>query len=85
MDWSCNTCGAAWHSGRYDESCKECGGGAMSRSCVVCGGRCGNDWSRAPMDSQDFGVAHWVGHCALPAKERGRLMREAGERGTPRG
>lgn len=65
VDWSCISCGAHWSAGEYLEDCEECGGGAMERSCVVCGGECGKKWSRAPIDSQDNHEAHWIGSCAM--------------------
>ena len=65
-DWSCNRCGARWSEGSHGEECPTCGGGAMERDCPVCAGRCGQRWQRAPLDSLDSGVAHWMGRCALP-------------------
>lgn len=60
----CQNCGADWGNGQVTESCAECGGFALVRSCPVCSGRCGAIWRRAVMDSNDDGDAHWVGSCA---------------------
>lgn len=62
----CCTCGADWKAGAFGPDCPECGGGALERPCMRCGGRCGAVWRRAVMDSQDEGLAHWVGSCRLP-------------------
>jgi hypothetical protein len=63
---ACTTCGADWSEGRFGAECVECGGGALERACVLCGGRCGQTWRRAVTDSHDFREAHWHGRCALP-------------------
>jgi hypothetical protein len=76
MDFACNRCGARWTEGAFTEGCDTCGGGAMDIACCVCGGRCGQRWWRAPLDSLDFGVAHWGGRCALPEEAQAQLRRE---------
>lgn len=65
----CLTCGAKWSRGEVTEGCKECGGAAMEVDCMLCGGKCGSKWQRMVMDSNDFGVAHWGGACALRKRE----------------
>jgi hypothetical protein len=59
----CYTCGADWSKGDWTKDCLECGGGALKGPCVFCGGKCGGESSRAIMDSNDFGIGHWVGIC----------------------
>jgi len=76
MEWSCTSCGANWSTGAFGDSCEECGGGAMERPCIVCGGRCGEISTRAPIDSNDAKVAHWLCRCALPAAEQQSIMRK---------
>ena len=68
----CLSCGAAWSSGEYSKDCKECGGGALDRACIVCYGSCGELWTRAILDSNDTGEAHWIGFCALLPEDRGK-------------
>ena len=64
---ACLTCGAVWSEGRFTEGCEECGGGAMERPCLFCGGLCGNRALRAVSDSNDSHVSHWaMGRCRLP-------------------
>jgi len=75
---SCTTCGAEWGEGAFTLECDECGGGALVRPCVVCGGRCGAWWRRAVIDSNDARVAHWGGGCALPDDVQERLLRAMG-------
>lgn len=70
---SCLTCGAIWSDGHFTENCSECGGGAMERLCLVCGGRCGAVMLRAVSDSNDSGLGHWAGRCKLPDDEQ-RLL-----------
>jgi hypothetical protein len=70
MTAECLSCGAVWSKGEYSKDCKECGGGALERTCMVCGGNCGTVWKRAILDSNDTGEAHWMGSCALPAREQ---------------
>jgi hypothetical protein len=48
----------------------------MERGCFVCGGRCGAVWTRAPIDSNDFGEGHWAGTCLLSKDEQARIMGE---------
>ena len=67
----CNTCGAQWSAGAYSPHCDECGGSAMERPCLYCGGKCGAVMLRAVSDSNDSGLAHWAGRCHLPAPKRG--------------
>jgi hypothetical protein len=59
----CTRCGADWTAGRFSPGCGECGGGAMTRDCEYCQGRCGAVWQRAVIDSNDARRAHWVGAC----------------------
>lgn len=61
----CRRCGANWSTGAFSADCDECGGGAMDIACLRCGGKCGERWQRAVMDSHDSGLAHWIGKCAL--------------------
>ncbi len=60
---SCTTCGADWSAGGFSPGCAECGGGAMTRDCDFCQGRCGAVWRRAVVDSNDTREAHWLGTC----------------------
>lgn len=62
----CLTCASDWSAGVHDPACRECGGGALTRPCPVCGGACGAVWSRAVTDSHDAREAHWIGACAGP-------------------
>jgi hypothetical protein len=64
----CWSCGANWAADCYTAACEECGGGALTRACAVCGGKCGNKWIRAVIDSNDFRLAHWQGGCLLSPK-----------------
>jgi serine/threonine protein phosphatase PrpC len=66
VDWRCTSCGARWSAGVFTTGCAECGGGALERACVICGGRCGRGARRMPADSNDARVAHWLFGCALP-------------------
>ncbi len=75
MKLICLSCDSDWTEGEFAQDCQECGGGAMTRACVVCLGQCGNPWTRAPQDSNDAGEAHWMGHCALPRDEQMEIMR----------
>lgn len=79
IDWQSHSCGARWTEGRFTEDCPECGGGGMETPCVVCGGRCGSAFHRAPIDSNDSGLAHWNGACALLKTEQHEIMRAAAE------
>ncbi len=67
---SCKSCGAHWMHGAFNEGCEQCGGGAMEIACVACGGRCGSLWKRMILDSQDSGIAHWIGGCLLSDEEK---------------
>jgi hypothetical protein len=67
----CGSCRADWQAGEFSEGCEECGGGALAKDCVVCGGICGNRWTKALMDTQDEGMAHWLGNCGLPREAQG--------------
>jgi len=69
VTWACTSCGADWSGGDFTPRCDECGGGAMQRSCLLCDGRCGAVYERAPLDSVDFHMAHWIGACLL-SKEK---------------
>jgi hypothetical protein len=75
MNVECTSCGAEWGAGAFTAGCAECGGGAMARPCLFCGGRCGAWWRRAPTDSNDARLAHWLGGCALGHGERDALLR----------
>lgn len=81
---TCTTCNASWSEGAHTEGCKECGGGAMTRSCAFCGGYCGLTHRRAVLDSQDSGEAHWIGMCqaACPAC-KAEWFRHAHTHGCP--
>ncbi len=59
----CATCQCNWSEKAFNPACLECGGGALSLPCPICSGRCGAVWLRAVLDSNDCGVAHWLGHC----------------------
>lgn len=48
----------------------------MTIPCMICGGACGAVYERAVMDSNDRGVAHWIGGCKFPREEHERLARE---------
>jgi hypothetical protein len=43
----------------------------MARLCPFCGGECGGEMTRAPLDSNDSHVAHWIGNFNLVDKVRG--------------
>lgn len=73
----CNTCGADWSADQWTEDCNECGGGAMTHSCIFCGGECGGTSKRAGMDSNDTGVAHWYGNCPNMSKLRQEMRDKA--------
>jgi hypothetical protein len=64
----CTSCGADWGAGGWSDGCEECGGGAMSRDCPLCQGRCGTIAQRAVIDSNDERCAHWIGACGLAPK-----------------
>ena len=82
----CTSCGADWTEGHWTAGCEECGGGALDRPCLLCGGRCGNTWRRAVLDSNDSRCGHWAGACGLPEEEQERLRAEArGGGGGPGG
>lgn len=72
----CTHCNADWTAGQYSKACDLCGGGALVRSCLICNGQCGAEFSRAVLDSWDTGIAHWVGVCKLPIEEQRKLMME---------
>jgi hypothetical protein len=74
----CVTCGASWSEGIFSKNCEECGGGAMERPCMICGGRCGLMMVRAVHDSNDYRLSHWAGACRL-TKEEQRRIRESGD------
>ncbi len=76
---ACTTCGSNWCAGEYQVSCNECGGGALERPCIVCGGKCGAVLTRMVMDSQDAGEAHWIGSCKLPKAEQMLLLQKAAD------
>jgi hypothetical protein len=63
---SCRSCRADWSAGAWSAGCKECGGGALTVPCGMCLGACGQSATRAVMDSNDFGLAHWNGGCGSP-------------------
>ena len=70
QNYLCTCCGANWTDGEYSDDCVECGGGAMERGCIVCGGLCDSIFIRAVIDSNDTRVAHWIGSCRLPPSEQ---------------
>ncbi|MBS9715983.1 hypothetical protein ACFFUT_01500 [Pseudohalocynthiibacter aestuariivivens] len=59
----CPVCKSDWSLDEFDPGCFCCGGGALVRDCPVCDGRCGAEFRRAILDSQDSGEAHWNGSC----------------------
>lgn len=61
----CSLCGADWRAGEFSETCVECDGGAMDRSCLACGGTCGARSLRSVHDSQDEQVGVWAVKCRL--------------------
>jgi hypothetical protein len=75
-DYQCSSCGANWTKDEYTHDCMECGGGALERSCIICGGRCGSIYKRAVIDSWDTKEAHWIGGCNLPAGEQLKHMKK---------
>src|SRR5437762_939166 len=76
MTATCATCGADWENGRFTPDCRECGGGSMERSCIVCRGRCNAVFRRAVDDSHEAHVGHWVGTCALQPSRKRRFGKE---------
>jgi len=76
QNYICTSCGANWTEDEYSDDCVECGGGAMERGCILCGGRCGSKFKRAVIDSMDAGEAHWIGDCNLPPAEQQKCMEE---------
>lgn len=66
INFTCFTCRAEWTAGRWTWGCAECGGGAMEIPCGVCLGACGGAFERAAMDSNDSGLAHFLGRCRDP-------------------
>ena len=72
--YRCNSCDADWSDGGFTDGCTECGGGAMTRNCILCNGKCGAEYSRAVIDSWDSGEAHWIGSCRLPEDEKRQLI-----------
>lgn len=75
-NYQCSSCDANWAKGEYCSDCLECGGGAMERNCIICGGRCGNKYKRAVIDSWDTKEAHWIGGCNLSDAEQLKYMKE---------
>jgi hypothetical protein len=71
----CNNCESNWTAGEFDPGCAACGGGALERGCVICNGKCGQNWKKAIQDSNDSGEAHWVGKCDLPVEEQMQHIR----------
>ena len=76
QDYKCSSCCANWTKNEYSDDCPECGGGAMERSCFLCGGRCGSVYKRAVHDSWDAKEAHWIGGCKLSPAEQNKYMKE---------
>ncbi len=75
----CRHCGADWRIGAFTEGCVECGGGALTRYCPLCGGACAQTWRRSVIDSNDSGTAHWSGTCFLAdAGDSADTVRSAG-------
>ena len=72
----CMTCGADWETGAFSEDCEECGGGALTRLCPMCEGKCGQTWSKMLIDTRDESCAHWAGTCGLSKEEKAELMRQ---------
>ncbi len=73
---SCPQCGSDWSAGCHGgAACGVCGGGALVRPCVLCGGRCGRVWARDVAMTLSFGSAHFDGACALPQAEQELLLR----------
>lgn len=70
VTWACTSCGADWSGGAFTPGCGECGGGAMQRPCLLCDGSCGAVYQRAPLDSVDSHMAHWIGTCMLPKEKQ---------------
>lgn len=60
----CGSCGADWAADDWTPGCDECGGGAMTRACPVCGGACGRIFQRDIAATHEDGVAVWQGSCA---------------------
>lgn len=75
-NYQCSSCGAKWTSYEYSNDCMECGGGAMERSCIICGGNCGSVYKRAVIDSWDTKEAQWIGSCNLSAAEQLKFMKD---------
>ena len=76
QNYQCSSCGANWTEDEYSNDCTECGGGAMERNCILCGGRCGSVYKRAVFDSWDTKEAHWMGGCELPPAEQQKYIQE---------
>ena len=65
----CSTCGANWSAGDWNPECMECGPGALSCPCLMCGGECGRKWHRAVLDSNDYGMPVFGGGCGKEKQE----------------
>ena len=70
IEFYCQSCGANWTKGNYKLGCKECGGGALTRVCIICDGKYGNLWNKMPLDSNDSHEGHWMGFCGLSPDEQ---------------
>lgn len=75
VEFYCQSCNANWTKESYTPGCEECGEGALTRHCIICDGKCGNTFDRAPLDSNDSGMAHWIGSCGLPKVEQLEIIR----------
>ncbi|XP_064480748.1 protein pinocchio-like isoform X1 [Ornithodoros turicata] len=66
---SCFTCGVSWYEDHVSLDCSECGGYAMQRPCLACGGRCNGIWSRNLAASHEHRRAQWEGECLLKSRD----------------
>jgi len=76
IEFYCQSCGANWTKGNHTPECKECGGGALTKPCIICEGKCGSTWKKMPLDSNDSRLAHWGGSCGLPKAEKFKLIQK---------
>ena len=61
----CSSCSALWSKGQFTENCIECGGFSMTRSCPMCGGKCGGIYHRKVSMSNAYKEAFYAGRCKL--------------------
>ncbi|KAH3709338.1 hypothetical protein DPMN_068800 [Dreissena polymorpha] len=71
---TCHLCKQCWYDAKCSKHCPECGGYAMDRPCVVCGGQCHQTWRRNIAKTHSFHKAHWDGKCDLPLDVQQALM-----------